>query len=58
MRRERSKAKMPSKEGLASEDKIVQKGRGNYKSRYSSGMLAPESDIVQKAKPTYRSRYK
>lgn len=57
MRREKRKPSAGN-ENLAPEGEIVQKGKTNYKSRYT-GMLSPESEIVQgPLKSTYRSRYK
>ena len=42
----------------SSENKLVEKANGNYKSRYVSG-LSPKKEIVEENyKPTYKSRYK
>jgi hypothetical protein len=56
----REKADKVSRGGseLASEEKIVQKSKGQYKSRYQ-GELAPKSDIVvDNYSASYKSRYK
>jgi len=57
-RREDYKMKKTEKGGmLAPKDKIVQKGKISYKTRYE-GLVAPKDKIVEHAKPNYKdSRY-
>ena len=49
--------KIKGSKELGSEEAIVQKTPGNYKTRYK-GLVSPKKDIVEdQYQPSYKSRY-